>query len=127
MKMIFRAYDGTELSTFQECFSYEVEKLGVLFLTEDFNPTDDYEKTYYIYAPSVRVARILVDYADTEMLDNSMWKFGNDLDYFSEDEEVLFHWDEAEELYVPYEYREISLLVRTVDEHKENKNVCCGE
>ena len=56
-----------------------------------------------------------------------MWKFGNDLDYFSEDEEVLFHWDEAEELYVPYEYREISLLVRTVDEHKENKNVCCGE
>ena len=127
MKMIFRAYDGTELSTFQECFSYEVEKLGVLFLTEHFEPTDDYEKTYYIYAPSVKVAQILIDYADTEMLDNCMWKFSNDLAYFNENEEVLFHWDEGDEIYVPYEYKDIALLVEVVNGHKKSKDVHIGE
>lgn len=120
MKMIFRAYDNTEFETFNDCLRYEVSSLGVVFLDEDFRQTDDYEQTYFIYAPNVKTAQMLIDYADTNEIDITMWKFNNDIEYFKDDEEVLFHWDESSQMYEAYPYSEITKLMEAINECKKN-------
>ena len=123
MEMIFRAFDNTELQTFEECFKYELEKLGVVLLDEDTRMTNDYEKAYFIYVPKAKYADILIGYADTGMIDSTMWVFSREVESFEDDEEVLFHWDTQKNMYEAHKFSVVKSIMDEINLSTQNSSI----
>ena len=122
MKSIYRAYNGMEFEDFQECFDYEIKKLGVLLLNSDLKPVDNYEDTFYIYVPEAQHAQILIDYAYCIDVDETMWRFDGNGDYLPDEDPILYIWSEEKNIYEMKPYSFFLDIVEAVNEFKSNKN-----
>lgn len=121
MEVIYKAFDGTVMSTFNECVNYELTKLGILLLDETYKiiPTFKCEDCYYIYVPKGKYVDIIKEYVDYIQPDKDLWKFAS-IEKACQDEPVLLYWDTDKEIYLYAPYTDICKIISSIEKDKKN-------
>lgn len=121
MEVLYRAIDGKEFEELNECMSYELTTLGVMWFDANMETTSDYESCHVIFIPRAEDMQIVVDYADLDGIDAHLWKFEPLPPFTKKDDPLLFRWDANDNIFKYESYSELLSLMTKIKNLQNDK------